>query len=166
MGRLPKYLHDPHDPHGPPRIPRAAWRWPRRAPYGTVQRAALIGDHLPRRHVVQGAKCMTRKPLAQSRNAHRPSACLSGRSSPTNQARRRSKSRMGPDATRPRCIAYFVPTGARCRRLASRRGWRAPLFLCAAHGRGFAALQAMVAGYSACRRVALADWRFAREIAQ
>ena len=31
---------------------------------------------------------------------------------------------------------------------------------------GFAALQAMVAGYSNCRRIALADWRFAWEIDQ
>lgn len=148
----------------PLELPRPAWP---QAGARLPERSALrrdLEDHMPIRQQVQGAKCMTRKRLAQSRKGTSPSACISGASSPASQARRRSKGRMALDATRPRCIAYRWATGARCGRLASRTGWRAPLFLCAKHGRGFAALQAMVAGYSACRRVALADWRFAREI--
>lgn len=103
---------------------------------------------------------------AQGKRTKPSSACLSGRPSPANPARRRPVPRTGPDATRPRCIAYFAPTGARCRRLASARGWRAPLFLCAQHGRGLPALEAMLAGYSECRRIALGNWRFVQEITQ
>ena len=91
-------------------------------------------------------------------------SCISTPPSPLKKARSRSKGRIAPAAPRPRCIAYRVATGARCGRLAARKGWRADLFLCALHGRGFAALQAMVAGYSDCRRIALANWRFAWEI--
>lgn len=91
-------------------------------------------------------------------------SCISTPPSPSKKGRSRSKRRIAPAPARPRCIAYFAPTGARCRRLVARKGWRADLFLCPAHGRGFAALQAMVAGYSECRRVALADWRFAWEV--
>jgi hypothetical protein len=101
---------------------------------------------------------------AQEKRTKAQTACVSGPPSRTVAARRRAKRRIAPALARPRCIAYFRATGARCGRLSSRSGWRAPLFLCAKHGQGFAALQAMVAGYSDCRRIALANWRFAWEI--
>jgi len=103
---------------------------------------------------------------AQGKRTKPSSACISKASSPARQARRRSKARIERAATRARCIAYFRATGARCGRLSARRGWRASLFLCATHGRGLPALEAMLAGESACRRIALANWRFAWEISQ
>jgi hypothetical protein len=107
---------------------------------------------------------MTHKPLAHSRKRTSHLGCVSGTTSFARVPQRQSKVRAARAGARARCIAYSARTGARCGRLACDRGWRAPLFLCRQHGQGLAALEAMLAGESACRRVALTDWRFAWEV--